>query len=160
MKEGQNEAKLLKQDVFKIRTKPCPVKPGEPTKQDLQLECTPSRRPLRRICQAMFGFSGVLAMWGAVLGPPMVFHLLNFELRCGFGFLNVYLEYYLKTFFFLWAWNVLGCLWKLLFGLMESAPWLNVMIWGCPIGSSALNISLTIGHHHYCFFSLDTGYLP
>jgi hypothetical protein len=66
MKEGQNEAKLLKQDVFKIRIKPCPVKPGEPTKQDLQLECTPSRRPLRRICQAMFGFSGVLAMWGAV----------------------------------------------------------------------------------------------
>lgn len=32
MKQGQNEAKLLKQDVLKIRIKPCPVKPGEPTK--------------------------------------------------------------------------------------------------------------------------------
>lgn len=94
----------------------------------------------------------------AVLGPPMVFHLLNFELRCGFGFLNVYLEYYLKTFFFLWAWNVLRCLLKLLFGLMESAPWLSVMIWGHPIGSSALNVRLTIGQHYYSSFlwTLDT----
>lgn len=32
MKEGHNEVKLIKQDVFKIRIKPCPVKPGAPTK--------------------------------------------------------------------------------------------------------------------------------
>lgn len=66
MKEGQNEEKLLKQDVFKIRVKPCPVKPGVQTKWDLQLECTPSRRPFRRICQAMLGFLGMLVMQDAI----------------------------------------------------------------------------------------------
>lgn len=71
MEEGQNEAKLLKQDIFKVRMKLCPIKPGAQRKWDLQLECTPSGRPLRRTCKQC------LTSWGNLsCGMPY---------RCGPG---------------------------------------------------------------------------